>query len=80
MPTIALHILALALIGLGAWLVFAASVAAAFPDALGLDHALAGYRAGPVIARHTREIAVLAVFIGLLMFVAGTVLGARVIA
>lgn len=79
LTVIALHVLATALIGVGAWLVLAAAVAAALPDALALDHALAGYRAGPAIARRTREIAILLVVVGLVMFVAGVTLGARVI-
>lgn len=80
LTVIALHVLATALIGVGAWFVLSGGVVVAFPDAVGLDHALAGYHTGRVIARHTRVIALLVVVIGLLMFVAGVTIGARVIA
>lgn len=74
---ILIHALALALIAGGAWLTLSGAVAALFPEALALADVLAGYAAAPLIARHTRELAMLGVVIGLLLFIAGATLAAR---
>ncbi|WP_018250775.1 hypothetical protein [Sphingomonas melonis] len=74
---ILIHTLALALVAGGAWLTFAGAVATLFPEALALADVLDGYAAAPLIARHTRELAMLCIVIGLLVFIAGATLAAR---
>ena len=77
MLQLAQHLLATIMIGIGGWLVFAGSIAAMVPEALALSDVLAGYRVGPLVPRHTRLLAGLLAFAGILLFIAGAALAVR---
>lgn len=72
----AIHFVAALLIASGAWLTFAGVIAAVLPGALALGDVLAAYRCGPLIARYTRQLAVLLAIVGLILFAIGTSIGA----
>ena len=69
------HLLATVMLGIGAWVMLSASIVVVSPEVLALSDVLAGCRFLPEIARHTRPIAILLALFGLLLFVAGTMLG-----
>lgn len=69
------HLLATVMLGIGAWVMLSASIVVVSPEVLALSDVLAACRFLPEIARHTRPIAILLALLGLLLFVAGTMLG-----
>lgn len=69
------HLLATVMLGIGAWVMLSASIVVVSPEVLALSDVLAGCRFLPEIARHPRPIAILLALLGLLLFVAGTMLG-----
>ena len=69
------HLLATVMLGIGAWVMLSASIVVVSPEMIALSDVLAGCRFIPGIARHTRPIAILLALLGLLLFVAGTMLG-----
>ncbi|MDF2496075.1 hypothetical protein [Sphingomonas sp.] len=77
MPQLAQHMLATMLVALGGWFTFAGAIAAAVPEALALSDVLAGYRIGPIAARHTRLLALLLALLGILLFVTGALVAVR---
>ena len=77
MLQLAQHMLATLLVAAGGYLTFAGVIAAAVPEALALSDVLAGYRVGPVAARHTRLLATLLAILGILLFVVGALVAVR---
>ncbi len=69
------HLLATVMLGIGAWVMLSASIVVVSPEVLALSDVLGGCRFLPEVARHTRPIAILLALLGLLLFVAGTILG-----